>query len=557
MKKYNWKNLINKDNTVKIVLIVVAIAVIGVFVFNRFSKNEAVESAISNVEIKEKKVEEVSLSMVPVQTLNPLLSTDEDVFYLSKLIYSSLFTFDKNMTPIGDLADDYSFDGDTVTIDLKNAKWHSEGTVDADDVKFTVNAIKSIGESGVYYEKANKIKKVSGSGKKVTIEFKDEKDVSLSYLTFPIVPKDEYKSVNSFKQAKDDFEPIGSGMFEYKSFDKSKELLLDINKSYYGEKAVSSVRVNVIKESSNRTKMTEASNLTVFVDKSADRATKITKKGIKIENFVGNEVEFIGFNFESEFMSNKNLRKAVAYATDLSNIIEEDYYNSATESDSLYYPGYLGTKNNEDSYKYSQDKAAKLIKRENFEDTNDDGILDSEDGKKLSLKIIVDETKAERVLAAERIAGVLSDINVDVEVSELSSSAYMAALSAGNFDIYMGGMSLDETMDFRSLLQTGGANNYGKYSNKKIDGYLDDFMSGKTPEQNAKIVTDIKEICDNELPYYCIGYRTFGIVKSPAFNGELNPTYNNPYGGIESWFCNYEERIIKDNEEEQPTQEEN
>ena len=121
----------NKEKKIKLIILIALIVILGLLGFRECANKEKVEDAINNVEIEKNRVNEITLSMVPVKTLNPLVSTDEDIFYISKLIYSSLYTFDKNMTPVGDLAKNYEFNGDTVNISLKNAKWHDGKNVDA------------------------------------------------------------------------------------------------------------------------------------------------------------------------------------------------------------------------------------------------------------------------------------------------------------------------------------------------------------------------------------------------------------------------------------------
>ncbi len=549
--KITTKISMNRDTLIKIgaVVVIIIFAVVGIKGCN---DDKQVENAISNVTIEKNQVNEVVLSMVPVKTLNPLVSTDEDVFYINKLIYSSLFTFDSNMKPVGDLAKEYTFKGDTLTIKLASAKWHDGKTVDAEDVAFTVDAIKAIGEKGEYFEKADKIDSVSGSGSNLKITFKDSDDKSLSYLSFPILPEHKFDSAYSVKTETEDFKPIGSGMFKYVSYDATKEMKLKKNDTYYGKKANSDLRIRVVKANSNRTKMAETSNITAFLDERANRVTKITKKNIKIKNFISNQVEFIGFNFNNELLTNKNLRKAIAYGLDVDKVIEENYYNSLKQSDSLYYPNYLGSEKLDKPYGYSVDDASKLLKDEKFVDENDDKILDSEDGKPLKFKLIVDKNNKNRIGVAQELQGSMDRLGIDIEIAELETKVYKDALKKGNFDLYIGGMVLDESIDMRNLLKTEGEFNFTKYSDEKVDGLLDDLFSGKTEEENLQAVNELKKYLNEELPYYCIGYKTYGIVKSPVLNGDLTPNFINPYGGIETWYCEYEKRVEDKTEVETP-----
>ena len=54
------------------------------------------------------------------------------------------------MTPKEDLVESYRFSGRTVKITVKNAQWEDGRSVSADDVAFTLKAIKSIGDNGPY-----------------------------------------------------------------------------------------------------------------------------------------------------------------------------------------------------------------------------------------------------------------------------------------------------------------------------------------------------------------------------------------------------------------------
>ena len=143
-------------------------------------------------------------------------------------------------------------------------------------------------------------------------------------------------------------------------------------------------------------------------------------------------------------------------------------------------------------------------------------------------------------------------LGIDIEIAELETKVYKNALKKGNFDLYIGGMILDESLDMRNLLKTEGEFNFTKYSDEKVDELLDDLFSGKTEEENLQAVNELKKYLNEELPYYCIGYKTYGIVKSPVLNGDLTPNFINPYGGIETWYCEYEKRVEDKTEVETP-----
>ena len=156
---------ISRRQGVTYLIVALGVMMILGIAFRGYLKNDDVEDVIGQYKITKNPQNKAALGISPVKTFNPLVSKDEDTYYLSKIIYSSLFTFDENMTPKEDLVESYRFSGRTVKITVKNAQWEDGRSVSADDVAFTLKAIKSIGDNGPYGSVAKKIKRISyGSG---------------------------------------------------------------------------------------------------------------------------------------------------------------------------------------------------------------------------------------------------------------------------------------------------------------------------------------------------------------------------------------------------------
>ncbi|MEG0576077.1 MAG: ABC transporter substrate-binding protein [Anaerovoracaceae bacterium] len=507
------------------------------------------------VSINDKKVEikeqnKIELSMNPIKTLNPLVSLDKDVYYLSKLIYEGLFTFDKDYTPVKSLARNYAFDRSTgaINVDLtKRIKWHDGEDFTSNDVVFTINAIKAIGVAGPYYEKVNKIYSVKKRGTYgVRIDFKDKNDMSLDLLSFPILPAHKFNGAYSVSSQREGFKPVGTGLYKYKSYSYAKSLKLVPNENYRNEKARSSINVNVVSSDKHLVKLVESSNISALIDSSLGRETKIEKKGVKIKDFISNEMDFIGFNFKKEEMQKKSLRTAIAYATDSKSIIEESYLNSGAISDSLYPPSYLGSKKRSQTYKFSLEKAAKVLKKAGYEDIDQDGVIENLDKNNVVINILVNSDRPVRVKVAEDIKANLEDLDMQVNVIAVPEKAYLSSLKGGKYDIFVGGMEFDEGFDLRSLLDKEAINNYTGYVNAELSENLTKLKSGDTPENNIETVNRIKEILDNDLPYYCVCYRTIGFIKAPTLEGEIDPTFNNIYNGINNWYSRLEKTIVEE-----------
>lgn len=81
----------------------------------------------------------------PVNTLNPLYASSSAEVSASRLLFSSLYNYDKTGTLHTDLADSMTVDptGMVYTVKLKQGvKWHDNTPLTAKDIAFTVNLIK-------------------------------------------------------------------------------------------------------------------------------------------------------------------------------------------------------------------------------------------------------------------------------------------------------------------------------------------------------------------------------------------------------------------------------
>ena len=88
--------------------VLAVVLVIGVIVSGVEIYKEEVLNIDPDFEYKEQAT--VYLSSENIDTLNPVISQSADVYYLSKLIYNSLFDFDEQLNVVPQLAEEYTID---------------------------------------------------------------------------------------------------------------------------------------------------------------------------------------------------------------------------------------------------------------------------------------------------------------------------------------------------------------------------------------------------------------------------------------------------------------
>ncbi len=224
-----------------------------------------------------------------VKTLNPIASTDEDTYFISKLVYDSLFVLDGEMVPQNSLVKDYEInqkDG-TMTIDLVTTNWHDGKPFTGHDVEFTVRAYQSMGSNSQYSSLIDRIDDVEvESDSRIVIDFDSNTRMSMNSLTFPIVPEHVFDSVSDALAPDADFIPIGTGQYSCKSYSKTDKLSLVANEEYFGKKAKNNVTFEIIPQRATMYSLLEAGSVSLLVSRDPARKTTITKKGIDIVDFL-------------------------------------------------------------------------------------------------------------------------------------------------------------------------------------------------------------------------------------------------------------------------------
>ncbi len=503
---------------------------------------------VSSIEIYKEEVlkidpditfEEQNYISVPAQkidTLNPLISNSEDIYYLSKLIYEPLFDYDENLNIEPGLVESFTVNTAKANIKIKlksGVKWHDGGTLSSTDVAFTINAIKNAGNRSVYYDKVSKIHSVTiQNNLEFYIFFKHEFNASLDNLTFPIVPSKQFYTGSQFVNAKDNFKPIGTGMYKFNYFNSHKKLKLVPFKNYHGQVADKVVNGILLPEKELASNLMDIKEITCYVDDSANRKSLARDKEFEIIDIVSNNLDFIYFNVKGQYTSNKDFRQALAYGIDMNRIIESSYMEDGIKVDSIYYPNFLGVEDTGEFYKFDEKRASKILDKLTYKDSNEDGVLENPTGKPILLKILVNNDNSMRTAAAKQIKKYLSKIGINAEILSLEKEDYLKAIKGRKYDLLITGLRIEEGFDLRTLFN--GRNDW-KYSNYTLSQKLGQLEMLHTPEEYKESFKDIKTAINEELPYYPICYKKMSLIGLKSFKADKLPKFNNLYGAVNSW----------------------
>lgn len=513
-----------KENVVTFIVIV-AIILGSISALAIFQEEQILEEE-ENLVFEEFTSQRIAMSNV--KTLDPIKSQDRDTYYFDQLIYSSLFDYSNTFGLVTDLVSSYKTNEKmgSVTLQLKdNIYFHDGSKLVASDVVYTFNYIMRTGSSSLYFDQANKIYGIDAVGSnKLKVYFKNTYDASLDNLTFPIMKDGDGDFGHGFK-------PNGTGMYKVGKREKDKYIRLVPNKNYYGTVAENTIYCQVFPQSTDIENLINTYDVTAEFSKDFNGKSIADDKGLSHAFIPSNNMEYMAFNFNNPILAKKEMRKAIAYAVDLHDLVKYAYGDEGLVSDSIYFPGYYDTENKGDVYRPSFGNSLELIKKLKLADRDNDGYLEDENGETIELTIVVNDN-ASRLMVANTISERLEELQIKNHVEKLSWDDYTKALRNKEYDIFIGGYQLNKNDKLRFMFAAGNA---AGYKNDKVNKLLTSMYSCNSIDTYKNTYIKLKEIISDELPYYCICYKQYSLLGTPKMEFTQLPTYEDQYRGINTW----------------------
>lgn len=138
---------------------------------------------------------------------------------------------------------------------------------------------------------------------------------------------------------------------------------------------------------------------------------------------------------------------------------------------------------------------------------------------------------------ASFIAESLSLLDWQITVEALPWEAYLAALAAGEFDLYYGEVRLTADWDIADLVGSGGSLNYGGYANVVTDALLQAFTSSTDRSYAAR------QLCAHLAGHHPHRPRLLsaGHAADPRGVAQgMSPTATSVFFGLENWTIHLE-----------------
>ena len=490
------------------------------------------------------------------------------LYYLSgfdgdviNLIYQGMLKYDANSELNPDLAKEMptvSEDGKTVTFKLKKGVKFSDGTkFTSSDVKYTFTVLSDPSYTGYLSTVPSNIEGYedyySGDAEELTgIETPDDYTV-VFHLSIPMIDavstlgtqpicSDEqfnYEKGHTKKIEKKSGEPIGTGAYKLKSFDKSKGATFVKNDQFDFKDGEYDVDRIIIKKTDSSTELSELKKGNLDLIPANIEQSKIGQasldKDLKVSSYKTAGEGFLGFNCASGTTADQAVRQALAYAIDRESFVDNFFkYDKASDEVKKDLIGYVpevywnpvsnlvGSYVTGDEtlegltvYRYDLEKAKQILEDAGWT-VGSDGIREK-DGQKLEVKFLVSVDVPALETLIPMFKKSWSEIGVDLKQSSVDYNTVLSTISddaqVDDWSIYFVSSSYQGVIDTDSntTLATNNPYNFSRIQDEELDNDLKAGLNTSSEEESKEYYSKAM-IRENELVPY------FPLYGTKAFN---------------------------------------
>jgi peptide/nickel transport system substrate-binding protein len=321
--------------------------------------------------------------------------------------------------------------------------------------------------------------------------------------------------------------PIGSGPFKFVSAETDREVIIERNDNYWGEKAkLARVRFTVVPDETTEALELRKGSADVEINAYLTPDTVVTlarNPNIVVETGAGTRLAYLGFNLRDPILKDVRVRQAIAYALDRSPMIEYLWRGEAQPARSVLPVQSWAYNGNVPAYAHDPEKARQLLDAAGYPAAN---------GVRFHITMKTSTDANTRLMVAV-MQQQLREVGIVLDIRSFEFATFFSDVQHGAFQMYglrwIGGNEDPDIFEYAfhsSKFPPNGANrNY--YSDPKVDALIDLARREIDPKVRKPLYAEIQRILAHDLPYIDLWYLDNVLVHTKRVQGiKLNPAGN-------------------------------
>jgi peptide/nickel transport system substrate-binding protein len=479
------------------------------------------------------------------QTINPFLTSETEGQWRCKMLYDEFVRANPaTYLPEPGLAAEWSNDGLVFTFKLQpNATFSDGSDVTADDVAFTIQGYIAKSTASPRQDKflsiAGAQDYADGSAQAVSgIKVIDPKtlEITLAKPDAPFLFNLRWVSVLPKKLLEDKSltddpffsNPVGAGPYVFKSWDTGGDFVMTPNPHYWqaSKPAISNVTHRVIADANSLVLALEAGDIDASnypAPTAKDQLDKNADLTVLVPPFT--YPDGIYFNCTHEWLSKKEVRKAIAMAIDTAQFAQDSLLGLGKPGIGPIAPDNWAFDTELQPIPYDVEGAKALLAQAGMPE-----------GTKFRMMVNQGNVLREDWLTFTQQAVKAIGIEIEPEVIEWATLVNRVTVDR-DFDavgVPFCGVTA-EPSELYDQLHTDSAGNYQGYSNPDMDALLEQARQELDTDKAKGIYKQIQALYMDDVPMFSAWYRPFLHVAKKSFAGYTDSAAYGLFHTLEDW----------------------
>ncbi len=457
--------------------------------------------------------------------LDPRVGTDAQSERIGKLIFDALLERDEHFNLRPHLAERWDVpDPLTYIFHLRHdVKFHDGRPLTARDVKWTLDTIMAGNPRTLKTGTFRYVAAVEAPDDYTfVVRLKEPYATLLWNLSDGAIGIVPYGSGPDFN-----LHPVGSGPFRFVRHEQDKEVIVERNPDYWGEKArIARVRKMVVPDTTTRALELRKGSADVAINAlTADMVAAIRREGsLEVQTAPGTIYTYLAPNLRDPILRDVRVRQALAYAIDRKPILHYLWRDLAEPAASILPVQSWAYDTGARQFPYDPARARQLLDAAGYPERN---------GVRFHLVLKTSTEEYNRLLAAI-LQQQLRAVGIALDIRTFEFATWYADVTKGAFQIFTGLRWIGGNEDpdiFEYVFHTSSfaprRANRGYYSNPRVDALIDAGRRELDQEKRRKIYVELQEILNQDLPYIHMWYLDNVVVHTRRVrNLKLSPSGN-------------------------------
>ncbi|MEM8533188.1 MAG: peptide ABC transporter substrate-binding protein [Chloroflexota bacterium] len=483
------------------------------------------------------------------------------------LLYNGLMYLDPQLRPQPDLAEDWfaSADGRLITFTLRsNVVWHDGAPFSADDVAYTLNALRELSPTTALLADFQRIQEVSvPASNTVVLSLTERYAPIFSSLTVPILPRHILEDMDISEV--DFWEiPVGTGPFQFAERREEESTEFTANPAFFrGQPLLDRVALVVAPDPEVMSEALIDEQL-LLAEPTWDDSRSVLQDavGLRTESYLENGYYFMAFNVRSgRPFADREVRQALGQAVDWPQLIDEVTDGQGRPIANSAVPESWADFIQPVTETVDLERATDLLDEAGWIEPSEGEIRERE-GELLEGFLFVRGDDQRRVEAAEMIADAAATIGMSITVQPADFDTVIESkyLPPYDFDLLLGswsnGAGDQDFADFRfydpddfALFHSSQINqgiedtrpvlNIGGFEDTSYDNQAAAAYQLYDLEQRGQAIRLAQERIAEELPYIFLWTDRIPVVLNETvttLDGPINISTPLYFHNIERWY---------------------